>query len=277
MNKDRLWIIGAGAALVIIALLGWTLGISPLVDQASAANAQVATITSTNQASQLQLQKLKSEYANIDQFKKDLAALRVSIPSDASLASFLKEINTLCDQNHVELQSVAIADATLYVNPNSTVSAVPVAGSTATPTPTPTAAAGATTTTTAPVATAGSKAGDFVLLPVTISYSGSFSDVMSFTGGVQTGPRLFASKSFSVLRNSSQGNGLTYAATIAGTVYALKGLTPDTVEITTTPIDSTPTPEPTPTDTATPDPTNTPAPPTGAPTTPPSAPATTKP
>lgn len=246
MSRNRLWVTAAVAGMLVIAVAGWFLGISPVLDQAQAANSQVSTIDSTNAASVATLASLKQQFADLATQQTALDGLRASIPEDAGSAAFLQELNTLSAAHNVTLTSVTVATATVYQAPVSTTVAAPGtdASSSATPTPTPA---------TVPVAGSTVPAGggaSFVLVPVTIAASGSFNDVRDFVGAVQAGARLYFAATVSI----SSTTGGVFTASLTGDIFTLQG-TSDAVKA---PSKAAVTPAPT--DTAKPTDTSTPAP-----------------
>ena len=250
MSRNRLWVIAAVAGMLVIAVGGWALGISPVLDQASAANAQVSTIDANNAAGLTRLASLKSQFADLATQQTALDGLRASIPEDAGAAAFLSELNALSAAHGVTLTSVTIASATVYQAP---VAATPPASSTgaastATPTPTPTAATTPATTPTTP-----STGGAFVLVPVTIQATGSFDNVRDFVGAIQGGTRLYFAASIAINADPTGGNAAT--GTLTGDIFTLQG----TSSAAATSATATPA-TPAPTNTAKPTGTSTPTP-----------------
>jgi Tfp pilus assembly protein PilO len=246
MNRDRLWVIGSIAGIIVIAVLGWFVGVSPVVTQAAAAADQANVLNQTNVASQARLTTLKAQFANLPKLQTDLSVLRQSIPTGADLSTFITEINDYCARYNVELTSVIVNDATVYTAPVAPVAPTTNAdGTTATPTPTPTptVAAGATTTPVAPA----SNAGALVMIPVIINVNGSFSNLMQFTGAVQKGPRLYLANEVAAVPGDNTSGPLQYAGTLTGFVYSLAGTSGDLPASATpvTPVVPTPTPTPT--------------------------------
>jgi Tfp pilus assembly protein PilO len=258
MNKDRLWTIGGIAAIAIVVIMGWLLGISPIVSQASAADDQVASLNQANTASVTKLASLKSQFANIGPLDDSLSALRQSIPQDANISAFIQEINTLCSKDNVKLTSVTVNNAVVYTAPIAPTPATPATGTSTpspTPTPTPATAAGAAVV----PAPAGSA---LVVVPVTVNISGTFQDVVAFVGDIQTGSRLYLINHVSTSTGSDAGGG-AFTGVLSGNVFALPGASPVLPGDTPTPT-ATPTPSITPTappsSTSTPTPTGTPTP-----------------
>lgn len=254
MNRDRLWSIGAIAGMTAVALLGWFLGVSPLVAQASSANDQANSLNQTNAASVAKLATLKQQSKNLSTLQRNLGVLRESIPTGADIPGFLTEINALCAKYNVSLQSVTVNDASIYQAPVAPVApAVSADGSTTTPTPTPSPSATAPAGTVAPTAPV-SNVGALVLVPVVINVTGTFTNVMAFTGGIQTGGRLYVANE--VAASPGGDGGSQFMGTLTGFVYSLQG-TSGELPAEAQPV---PTVEPTPTDTSTPVPTETPIP-----------------
>jgi Tfp pilus assembly protein PilO len=260
MNRDRLWVIGAAVGTVVVIALGWFLGISPLVNQASSANSQQNSLAQANAAGTVKLATLKSQFANIDTLQTDLAALRQSIPTGADLPTFITEINQLCDKYHVSLSSVVVNDAVVFQAPAAPVTAATPSTAGSTPTPTPTASAVPGAAVAAPVATASG----LILVPVVINVTGNFADVINFTGGIQAGARLYLATEVEVAPGAAIGGGrpTKFLGTLTGNIYTLAG-TSGELPASATPVKPVaPTPSPTPTDipSSTPTPTLTPAP-----------------
>jgi Tfp pilus assembly protein PilO len=240
MNTDRLWVFAAVAAMIVIAVGGWFVGISPVVAQAAAADAQVASVTQANTASQAKLALLRQQFANIGPLQKSLESLRQSIPEDADAPAFLQELEDLATANNVTVSSVTIAAATVYQAPG-TAAAASSTATTSTPTPTPTPAA-----VTAPVTPTTSANGQFVQIPVQITVTGEFDAVRSFVGALQLGARLYLATDVGI----GQGGAGGAQGTLSGYIFTLQGSSDE-------PKTKTPSGIPTPAPTGTPVPTGT--------------------
>jgi Tfp pilus assembly protein PilO len=244
MSKQRTWILGAVAGIAVILIAAYTLGISPIVSQISAANAQTSTIVATNNASQAQLASLKVQYAGIGKLKTSLNTLRASIPETVGASGFFNELVALSAAFGVTVTNLTLADATVYAAPAATSATSTATTSTDSSTETP---APSTSTTTTPTATPTVAGAGLVIVPVTLSVSGPFESVRAFVGAVQTGSRLLFVSSVSISTGSDGSTG----ADITGDLFTLQG-TSDVVTKQKL------TPTATPTSTATPTPTPTP-------------------
>lgn len=246
MSTTRIWIFGMVAAMLVIVIAGWTLGISPILTQVTAANSQTATIQTSNTATQTQLASLRVQFAGIDKLRSKLAALRLSVPEAQAASDFITEVTDLAATEGVTVKSVSIANATLYVSPDAAAAVAPAAGtSTATPTATP------APTTPAP-ATMPTPTGGLVLVPIVVSVSGSFDADKAFVGALQEGSRLIVMSTLGMSTDSGSGGVM---AVVNGDIFTQQGTSdvvsnvkaPTSTSTVTPTATATPTPTPTPT------------------------------
>jgi Tfp pilus assembly protein PilO len=217
-----MWIIGAVLALGVVAGMGWFLGIQPQLTAAAMADDERATVAAANLTSEATLAKLKSDYSNLSTLKEDLTSLSQSVPNGSEIPAFVNELNALVVTHGVTFVNMSVADAQPYTP------AVPPApatsSSTATPTPTPTASATpapvAPTAGVPPVANALITPTNFASIPVALTISGGYGNVLDFVKGLQTGSRLFMITSLSTAA-STQGAPGTVDGTISGLIYVL--------------------------------------------------------
>jgi hypothetical protein len=118
--------------MAVVLLMGWTLGVSPLLSQASDADSQAASINESNQAAEAKVAALRTKSVQLPAMQAELLGLRSSIPTGADMSVFLKEINQLCAEHHVTLTNVAVTDALIPVAPVAPV-APPATGATSKP------------------------------------------------------------------------------------------------------------------------------------------------
>jgi hypothetical protein len=243
MNANRIF--GLATVLIVgaVLVLGWILGVSPLLTQAAAADAQRAEVELTNQMETAKLTQMKAEFDRLDEIEEDLAKLRISMPAEVDFDFVYRLLSTY--------QSGSGA----FVNTIQTGEALPYGVATGTEV--------ATATTAPPVAAPSG----FYTVPITITFDKvPATQVMAFASAMQNGPRLFlvtavaadgaGSSSITafmfVMRDEDAPRGaaeLALAGLLPGPKASDKAITP--VE---------PTPEPTPGETgeATPTPTPTP-------------------
>lgn len=197
MNTARLWTFGS--VLVIVALLAgtWFVGISPRLEEASAANETRATVSAQNQVQSVNLVSLKEQFEKIDELRGKLDALRAAVPSDADLADLISEVNALANGAGVTVTSMAFADPVAYA-PAETPSEDPqllAAVSSVSPE-------------------------SFFALPVQLSISGSYAQAMAFVHSLQAGERLFLVHDLA-LSSGTMSNEAAVELSMSGQVFVL--------------------------------------------------------
>lgn len=243
MNIDRIWIIGISGVILIVGVLGWLLGVSPVMAQVNTANDTRTSIAATNQASEVKIAVLKRQFSNVAKLQTQLDALRGSISGEPDLASFLREIDTLTNQYQVSLTNVSVSAPEKYVPAFAAAPAVTGTGSTSSPSPSPSpspsASAGA-----APASTAVEMAGPggrLLLIPVKIDFKGSYDSIMKLVGALQTGGRLYLVTDLMVKASATTGS-TEFTANVTGNVYALPSIVLSTATATATPVPTATTP-----------------------------------
>lgn len=265
MDRNRLWLIGLIAVMVAVVAMGWLLGIQPQLAAAAAADQQRSTVQTQNATNETVLAKLKKDYSSIEELKQQLVSLRQSVPASADMSAFVTELNSLSAGHQVTVKTITVSDAMPYTAPAAPAAAPSASASpSATPTPVPTAAApAAPVAPTAPPAVTNSKitAANFIAIPIQLSISGPYSNVLDFVNGLQMGPRLFLVTTFSTTASSDKTAGAgAVDATVGGFVYVVLDANAAAEKAVTPTPTPKPKPTPTPTATKTPTPTSTPTP-----------------
>lgn len=202
---NRIITFGLAGLMVLVAAMGWLLGVSPLLDQANTADDQRSSVQMLNDINEAKVVELKAKFEKLDELSAQVASMRLSVPDRLDIPAFLREINGYGAANGVTLVSVAVDTAQEYAPPAAPAApAAPDAG--ATPAPADAAA-------TAPTAPSGPT---LVRVPVQITVAGDYAAVMAFGGSLQTGQRLFLATSFNVAQTPEGFSGV-----MAGFVYAL--------------------------------------------------------
>lgn len=217
MSKNRLWTLGLTAAIVLVAVFGYMLGVSPILAQTTSAEQQLSSVTTSNQSTQGRNAVLKTQFTNMASLIADLGKLNVSIPLGANMPVFLREVNMLTDQAGVVLGTVTVGSGELFKSPDAAAAAPATASAATSPSPSPSPSAGATAPV-VPAAPAGPSS-RLTLIPVQISVNGGYNAVMSFVGSVQSGDRLYLVKSVAVTSSPEKPD--AFVATLIGYVYAL--------------------------------------------------------
>jgi len=248
MNNVRTWIFGLGALMLVVIVAAWTLGISPTLDQVSAANAQTAARQTANSATQAQLTSLKAQFADIGTLKTSLDTLRLSVPETEAASAFLNEIAVLTAQDGVAVQTLTLQNAVIYSAPSSSAAAPTATDTTSTATPAPTTAPVTTTPTTTTATGNG-----LVLVPINVAVLGSLAGVQQFISDLQSGARLFVADTAELVADPDTG---AVTGTLGGNIFTLKGTSDVSPKAKLIPV-PTVTPTATATATATPTPTAT--------------------
>ena len=212
MNKNRMWVIGATLAIVVILTGGWVIGIAPQLATAANANRDRVNVVAANMRNQLVLAKLKKDYEHIDSLKNQLLTLQSAVPPAANISSFVTELNTLAGAHKVTLNSITVSDARPYS---------PVAQAT----PAKSSPAGS------PQTNSKITIENFVTIPVQISVTGDYGNVLNFVDDVQSGQRLILVSALSTsgstdskaakTSTSPSGGSQKVDSSIGGYIYVL--------------------------------------------------------
>lgn len=252
MNRNKLSLLIAGVAALVVLAGGWFLGVQPQLAAASANAIQRASIETANATNRSELVRLQQQFTTLDTMKADLADLSASVPSTTDTETFIKELNATATSTGAAITSISVGDAVPYTSPvapaaaptdgstasasasaSASPSASPSASASATPSATPTGPA----TVTNPLITAT----NFTVIPITIAVSGSSDQALAFTKGAQTGKRLFLINSLSSSAASSAGASTdavtagtgTQTWTLSGYIYVLDAAAPAATATTT--------------------------------------------
>jgi Tfp pilus assembly protein PilO len=198
VTTTKWWLVGAILVIVLVVSAGFTLGVSPKLDELSASRATRTAALAQNEVYELQLAALQREFDGLETVQNELAVLREAIPEGAALPAFVGQLEAIAGRTSVALTEFSSADALPYAP------VVPVAT-----VPDATAAPSALVTT-----------DNFVAVPVTISVTGSFDAVLQFLEGLQNGQRLMTVTSFSSGTPSADAPDRV-TGQIAGIVYVL--------------------------------------------------------
>jgi len=247
-------ILSALTVFLMVALVaaGWFLVAQPQLASAATANTALAGVQSQISATQATITRLVGEQKKLPSLKKDLAALRLSIPAAAESSAYINGLDALAAASGVTITELTLADPVVYSSPVVVAPPAPVAGAaaSATPTPAPTAAKAPAPTGWAAPADPRITGANFIAIPVSVTTSGDWGTTLTFFKGLQSGKRLFLITGISTeLETSGE-----LKATAKGYIYVL--LDPASAKIDTSKAEAalTPTPTPTPTVSVSPNP-----------------------
>ncbi|GAA2248178.1 hypothetical protein GCM10010401_22550 [Rarobacter faecitabidus] len=232
-SKARLWTILAVFISVIIIVVGVLLAAKPLLDNAADSNSQAEDQESRNDQAQAEVNRLKAQFAQLDDYKGLLNELRVQVPTTLETQEFQRQFAAMADERNVEVTSVSFATATKVTVTNAEVESAAVAkGAEAVSKPqadppadttadTATAGEETTPTATSQEETNASKPAfsDFYVVPVSIDVQGSYSDVLALVRTLQMSEqRILLISGLSGSGGSGAGTGDSEAGQLALTI-----------------------------------------------------------
>ncbi|WP_344313787.1 hypothetical protein [Agromyces allii] len=191
-SRNRLWVIGSVAAMVVILLLAWFIGIQPQLASLQALHAQQQSIDAQNAREQAVLDQLQADADDADQLEAEWKTASASVPDGTGVPDFINQLYALQTSTGVTIERITVSDAAPFV---AAAPAVPVDAATdgsatdagadpAATTGTSTdAAAGAATSTTL-------DASNFATLQIGVEVSGEYAAILEFVHGLQSGARL---------------------------------------------------------------------------------------
>lgn len=179
-SKARSLMMLTALAAIIILAAGWFLLVSPVLSGASEANAQAEAQEQANENTQIEVNKLRQQYAQIDEYQADLDALQVQIPTTPKYAELQQMFADVAADHHVVITSLQFGTA---VEVKQEVPASePDPSASATPEPTASAdASGDGSTGDTPKGITG-----LFGIPVSLTVQGAYDDVMSTLKELQT-------------------------------------------------------------------------------------------
>lgn len=186
--RTSAWVGGAAVVALAIAAGAYFVVINPTLTNAESQRQAAADQRDHNAMLEIQIAKLKSEYAHLDDYKAELVALRVKAPEQADLSELTREIQSVGD----------LAGVTLTVNAPGTPKAfiAPAAPAPA-PTATESATDAATSDTTADTSSSSSSStptsvAGFFQIPISVTSVGTYDQTVAFLDSLQQSmPRLY--------------------------------------------------------------------------------------
>lgn len=201
MGKSRSasWIGGTVVVALLMLVATWFLGVSPKNAEVAEADEQRAQVESSNEMLEAEIVALKKQFANIDQYKAELAALDLQVPTTAERDQLTRQISAAAEAAGVVVSALSLDDAQEleYKAPAPAVTEAPEGeasgDASAEPTAEPTdpaagegQAAGAEEASTEKVQL---PKGTFAF-PVAVTVVGKYADVMTFAASLQSMQRV---------------------------------------------------------------------------------------
>lgn len=229
MSKNRLNMLIAVLAMVVVAAAGFFLGVQPQLAQAASNRAQQTTVEATNNTTAKELARLRDRAKSLPEMQSELTGLEASVPSTTSMSRFYSEVDGIASTSGVTVSAITTSDALAYAPPASSTATDTDASATssATATPEPTASASASAAPSAPDVTTNPAitGSNFSVIPVSVSVDGSFEQALSFASGTRDGARLLLIDSISSSASDGSADGTaasTTTWTFSGYVYVLR-------------------------------------------------------
>lgn len=110
-NPRQTWIAGAVVVSLVLVLAGWFVLVQPRRTQAADLNTQADTLAASNASLASKVAELRKQFAQLDDFKAELAALQVRLPYDGAVPKLLEDLDKLAEDNEVLLESVFVSPA----------------------------------------------------------------------------------------------------------------------------------------------------------------------
>ncbi|WP_024288212.1 hypothetical protein [Cellulomonas sp. KRMCY2] len=184
-TKTAPWVAGTAFLAIVLIAASWLFAISPRMESAGEMRASTAAEQVRSDQLEIQLAALERDFANIEDFRTELAGLRAQIPTGVEAAQLSRQLVTLASASGVVITSV------MPSSPTAVIAAAPAA-------PEPTgatedsiadgasdAALGDSAVPTAPTATG------FFVVEVAVTTIGGYEESLAFLETLQTGnPRL---------------------------------------------------------------------------------------
>jgi hypothetical protein len=265
MRSGRFWVL-AGVVLALgVTALGWFVGASPFLAQASANESQRLGIETQNAAMMVEIAAMREQFENLDELTVRLDELQVSVPGFADTGSFFDEVAATAAASGVSIQSISVDGAQPYGAMGSTVSSAQPApaaegeaAETTTPAP-PTASVPTPGSLTPPTVPGSALAQNLYVLGLTLELDADENQLSTFLAGLRSdGRRLM------LVTEVTSSFGTSQRSTIKAFIFVVHDPRLGPVGSLPAPTPA-PTPEPAePVESATPAPTATPTP-TGTP------------
>jgi hypothetical protein len=178
---NRIWALATLLVIAAVVILGWLLGVSPLLNAAAAADADRVTVEQNNQAQTVALAQMKADFERLDELQTQIDSLKLSIPNEVDsdyLYSYLSGLDALSiidDVNTGEAQVYGIATP---ADGSATVAPATTDPATGDPAAVPATVPGVE---------------NLYTVPVTITFrKGVTGDlILAYAGLLQNGPRIF--------------------------------------------------------------------------------------
>jgi Tfp pilus assembly protein PilO len=187
-SKASSWIAGTVVVALLMAAASWFLLLSPQLTTASETRAAAESTRSSNETLALRVERLKAQFAELDQYKADLVALRLQIPTTAELSELMRQLDGAAAAHSVTVTAVSPGTpAAVTVTAPQAPAADPAAEATESTEETDAADSGESADAAAAAAVASLVPAGMTQIPLSLTVVGSYDNVDAFIDTVQTG------------------------------------------------------------------------------------------
>ena len=171
------WILWTVVGCAILVSFGWFLGVSPMLEERATILTETEELASSNDILDVEVSSLRSQFAELDLRKAELAGLQVPLPTDLEMSSLVSEIDTVATGAGVVLTEVGASSA---------IAVIPPVGPAPAPEPTPASTDATSSEVAAPVSTPVTNAVDpLVTIPLSLTAFGSYEEITAFLRDLQ--------------------------------------------------------------------------------------------
>lgn len=114
MNTNRIFGLVTVALVAAVLVLGWMLGVSPQLAQATAADEQRVAVEETNRVETAKLTEMKAQYDRLDEIELDLAKLRISMPAESDTDFTYRLLSLIQSASGATVNSIQTGEALPY-------------------------------------------------------------------------------------------------------------------------------------------------------------------
>lgn len=194
MSRTRLWGLGTAALILVIFVAGWFLAVSPKRAAVADLRAQEAEATQQANSLQTQIDVLKAQAAELPRQRQRLRAFATKFPRSVQLPTLIRNLNGLAVKSGVTVTTLSPSI--------------------------PEAPAAATESGTAPPPTAADST--YLLVPLSLTVTGSYSQLERFLDAMESLPRSLATTSVSIGKaDQSSAGSATLQAMIEGNAFVV--------------------------------------------------------
>jgi Tfp pilus assembly protein PilO len=192
----RVWALITTVLGIGILAAAWFLGASPFLQAQAQAETQRSAAVTQNEGIRSAIATLKEQKEKLPEYEARGKELEVAIPSDIESADLIRTLNNLATASGVTISQISFSDPLTYSPPTGEVVDAELAPN--------------------PVTDSRITGENFLLVPITLSVTGGWNEVLAFTHGMQTGDRLML-----VTKVTTTANEGTFTTSLSGAMYVL--------------------------------------------------------